>query len=264
MKLSPALRRKIQRAIRLDSSPESDIDELNSVLLQITLALMLVFMIAFFLFMRNTGSEIHQVTELKTQLENARREKLLHALEQTAEIRRIRYGLKAFQQIDPVSGAKRYDLSGIVQDGRFAGAENPQRSFRIGGTAAYADYSDLRKLEEQWKEETLKLAGMTDAELSSGGIRPWLDEEVRRHCAMLRGEVEEVQALAAAELQSHFARNPELVRDPEVRALLERIAAEPPGTARDLLLSELAARLKIHVYTELRRIGDVPMLENLR
>lgn len=263
MKLSPALRRKIQRAIKLDSSPESDIDELNSVLLQITLALMLVFMIAFFLFMRNTGSEIHQVTELKTQLENARREKLLHALEQTAEIRRIRYGLKAFQQIDPVSGAKRYNLSGIVEEGRFTGEENPRQSFRIGGAAAYADYSHPEKLETEWKKESLRLARMNENDLSAP-IRLWLDGEIRRYCDTLRSEVEEIQALAAAALQSHFARHPELVRDPEVRTLLERIAAEPPGTARDLLLSELAARLKIHVYAELRRIGDVPMLENLR
>ena len=124
MRLSPALRRKIQRALSLDSNPEADVDELNAVLLQIALALMLVFMIVVFLFIQNTGGEISRVEELKQQLESAKREKLLHALEQVAEIRRVRYGLKAFQQIDPVSGTRRYDLSGIGKILR--GGKSPQ------------------------------------------------------------------------------------------------------------------------------------------
>ena len=90
MRLSPALRRKIQRALSLDSNPEADVDELNAVLLQIALALMLVFMIVVFLFIQNTGGEISRVEELKQQLESAKREKLLHPLEQVAEIRRVR------------------------------------------------------------------------------------------------------------------------------------------------------------------------------
>ena len=263
MRLSPALRRKIQRALSLDSNPEADVDELNAVLLQIALALMLVFMIVVFLFIQNTGGEISRVEELKQQLESAKREKLLHALEQVAEIRRVRYGLKAFQQIDPVSGTRRYDLSGIVEEGKFSGAKNPRNSFRIGGRAAFADYSEPDELEARWRAEALRFAAMTEEKLPAE-LRNWLTAEVRRQCAMVRGEVEELQALAAAALQSHFARHPEQVRDPAVRALLDRIAAEPAGTARDLLLSELAARLKTHVYAELRRIGDVPMLENLR
>ena len=180
-----------------------------------------------------------------------------------AEIRRVRYGLKAFQQIDPVSGTRRYDLSGIVEEGKFSGAENPRNSFRIGGRAAFADYSEPDELEARWRAEALRFAAMTEEKLPAE-LRNWLTAEVRRQCAMVRGELEELQALAAAALQSHFARHPEQVRDPAVRALLDRIAAEPAGTARDLLLSELAARLKTHVYAELRRIGDVPMLENLR
>ena len=70
MRLSPALRRKIQRALSLDSNPEADVDELNAVLLQIALALMLVFMIVVFLFIQNTGREISRVEELKQQLES--------------------------------------------------------------------------------------------------------------------------------------------------------------------------------------------------
>ncbi len=263
MKLSPSLRRRIQRALHLDANPESDIDELNAVLLQIALALMLVFMIAFFLFMRNTGGEISRVEALRKEVESARREKLLHALEQMTERYRVRYGLKAFQQIDPVSGAKQYDLSGIVEEGRFAGAENPRRSFRLGGVAACSDYSDPAALEERWRVDTLQTAALREEELPSE-LRGWLTSEIRRRSAMVREEVEEVQALAAAALQSHFANNPGLVRDPAVQELLDRIAVEAPGTARDLLLAELAARLKVHVYAELRRICDVPMLENLR
>ena len=62
MRLSPALRRKIQRALSLDSNPEADVDELNAVLLQIALALMLVFMIVVFLFIQNTGGEISRLS----------------------------------------------------------------------------------------------------------------------------------------------------------------------------------------------------------
>lgn len=261
-RLSYRTRSKLLKLLHGESAANSEEHELNAVFLQITLAIMLIFMITFFLFMEKTGGEINRLDELREQLDLARREKLANAVDRTAERYRVRYGLTPFLRIDPDSGRKSYDLAGIIRDGALSGEENPRLSFRQGGQNACLDYSAPDVLQAEWEKQTLRQAGIAASDLGDAD-RLWLKEQLKLRIGQLRNEVSEVQTLAAATLQEHLAQHPETVIDPELRKLLARINAEPDGETRRYLLTELAGRLNAFVRSELKRISGAPMLEEL-
>ncbi len=259
--LPPRTRARLLRMLHGEAAASTEEHELNAIFLQITLAVMLIFMITFFLFMEKTGGEISRIDELKSQVELARREKLLHALERTADHYRIRYGLPLFLRIDPESGAKSFDLSGVIREGEFTGEESPRNSFRTGGRNAWLDYASPAKLAAEWEKQTLREAG------EEGGLSKadqlWLKEQINRESAQIKREIIEVQTLASAVLLEYFAAHPEKISDSEIGKLLARINTEQDAETRQLLLAELAGRLKAFIRKELNRISDVPMLEEL-
>lgn len=262
VRLTPKTRARLLRLLHGETAASAEEHELNAVFLQVALAIMLIFMITFFLFVEKTGGEISRLDELKSQVEEARRDKLANALEHVASYYRTRYGLVFFLRVDPETGARSFDLSGVIREGALGGEENPRRSFRLGGQNAWLDYSAPGKLAEAWENETLHDAGLTMAQLSDAD-RLWLKEQLKLRIGQIRGEVAEVQTLAAATLQEHFAAHPEAVADPELQKLLTRINSEKAPAARRILLAELAGRLNVFVRKELHRISAVPMLEEL-
>lgn len=262
VRLPPKTRARLLRLLHGESVASAEEHELNAVFLQIALAVMLIFMITFFLFIRETGSEISRLDEFKSRLAQARRDQLMNAIDRTAARYRARYGLALFLRIDPETGARSFDLSGVIREGVFSDEETPRRSFRTGGQNAYLDYSAPEKLTAAWENEILREARLAPDELTSPE-RLWLQEQLKFQIGRIRQEVMEVQTLAAAALQAHFAAHPGAVADPEIRQLLIRINAEKDADARRLLLGELAGRLNAHVRRELNRISAVPMLEEL-
>lgn len=262
--LPEKLRLKLLKALGAKPASEAAEDELTSVLLQISLAIMLIFMIAFFVFMSKVGTEISQIDKLEVQLRSARKDKIIHAITVVAERYRVRYGLPFFLRFDPETGAKNYDLSAVIQtNGNMTAESHALRSFQTGGKNAFADYAALELLETAWKQEVLTQAGFSLNELNPSERR-FLAEQVVRQIGVLKSEVMEVQTLAAASLQEHLARNPQLVHDTVIRSLLEKLKDPVPGSERDLWLAELSSQLKKYVYEELRKISGVPMLVNLK
>lgn len=262
--LPEKLRLKLLKALGAKPASEAAEDELTSVLLQISLAIMLIFMIAFFVFMNKVGTEISQIDKMEVQLSTARKDKIVHAVTVVAERYRVRYGLPFFLRFDPETGSKNYDLSSVVQpDGTMTADAHALRSFQTGGKNAFADYADSSALETAWKREVLTQSGFSLEGLNPSERR-FLSEQVDRQIGILKSEVMEVQTLAAASLQEHLARNPRLVHDAAIRSLLEKLKNPAPGSERDLWLAELSSQLKKYVYEELRKISGVPMLVSLQ
>ena len=201
--------------------------------------------------------------KLEVQIRNARKDRIIHAVSQLADRYRVRYGLPFFLRFDPDTGAKNYDMSVILRNGRLTADVHALHSFRTGGKNAFADYAEPEVLEKTWKREVLSLAGLSPEELNPSERR-FFDEQVIRQMAVLKSEVMEVQTLAAASLQEHLAQNPKLVRDPAIRALLVKLKNPVPDTERDLWIAELSVQLKKYVYEELRKLSGVPMLVNLK
>lgn len=254
--LPPTLRHRLLKALNGRSAEEADTDELSSVLLQISLAIMLIFMIAFFLFMSKVGGEISRVEELKNKVANAEREKIIQVAEQVAEHYRIRYGLKDFLQIDPITGAKSYEFSGVIDNGAVDKTSFAARAFRTGAAAAASDYAEPVELEKIWIAKVREIAGE-----AAERDRNFVAETVHERVTRLRRETVEVQTLAAAAIQQHFARHPDLLDDPAIRRLIGRINAEPDSPDRPARLAELELKLRRYVYDRLTAQSGAPMLE---
>ncbi|MBO4447935.1 MAG: hypothetical protein J5807_00420, partial [Kiritimatiellae bacterium] len=86
-------------------------DDLQGLLLQVVLALLMVFMIAYFMFVSNAKKE------QKEQLIDLNRQKLIVATGKVDETRRMRYGLNALMT-QGVDGRRVFDADSHFRDGR--------------------------------------------------------------------------------------------------------------------------------------------------
>ncbi len=250
------LRSQLLKVLHGRRDADADMDELNSVFLQVALALMLIFMLAFFLFVSKVHGEIDRIDQMKQRIAQAEQAELLTALERVAEQYRIRYGLKEFLSVDPVSGEKRYDFAGVIREGKLSRSGPARDSFVPGAAAAWQDFSNEDALDAAWTAQVVQLAPE-----SAGKHSGALAQLVKDYRLRLRREVSEVQALAAAAIQEYFLRHPERVSDPEVRRALKQLEAEPDAPGRELRLRRLAALLRRSAYAHLTALCGVSMLE---
>ena len=251
------IRKQLLAMLNARTDEEAATDELSSVLLQISLAIMLIFMIAFFLFMGKVGGEIEQLDNLKSQLADAEREQLLQALEKTAEKYRIQYGLKEFLRIEPATGERVYEFTDVVSKGELNREGFKVRAVRVGAAAARKDYQNLPLLEEQWREIILKACP------EAAERNPFfLKENIHEKVLQIKREVLEIQTLAAAKIQEHLAQNPQLVQNQEILALLSRINSSPDSPDRIAQLRDLNEKLRSYVYDLLGTQSGTQMLED--
>lgn len=191
-----ALSRIAGRAV----SPRAGTDELQGLLLQIVFALLIVFMIAYFMFVGKTEKEREeQVMELN-------RQKLTLAIEKVADGRRIRYGLNALMT-QGVDGRRTFDPDGHVKGGALALAPAVKKAFSSGSRAAAEDFSDTKALSAAWRKEALDIAGIALDRLDEDE-REWFAGEVDSAVESLRLDVRGVQRALAARLQGQWVANP--------------------------------------------------------
>ena len=124
-----------------EKAARASVDDLQSLLLQIVFALLMIFIIAYFIFVEETKKErAEQVLDLN-------RQKLVLALEKTVENHRIKYGLNALMT-QGTDGSRIFDASSHVHGGALSLAPAAAKAFSAGSAAAFQDYSDAEKLHE--------------------------------------------------------------------------------------------------------------------
>lgn len=206
------------------------VGDLEGLLLQISFAIMMVFMMAYFLF-RNRSA-----TEREEQLLDLERQKLLVARDAVNGEYMSRYGLDWFlddegairQGIDVLDGES-------ISTNAFAAAAflKAARSGR-GEVATESFQSD-------WKDLVLRKAGIDPQSISGSGMK-WLGAESERSHAFFSGSLDSVFAMALTELQEYWAVNPPAAGS--VRDILERLTLSGEDEeARLLVVAELQTRL---------------------
>jgi len=219
--------RALTRLLGAGASPRASTDDLQGLLLQVVFALLMIFMIAYFLFVESSKKERQE------EVLALNRQKLVLALEQTAENRRTRYGLNALM-VQGTDGVRTFDADAHFRGGKLSLAPAAKEAFAAGSRAAVADYADAASLTSAWESQVLSAAGLK-VETLSEDERAWLSARISENAEAVRLDARGVQRALATRLLRRWVERPDTlasVRDPGALAdqlrirSLARIAEE--------------------------------------
>ena len=198
-------RAALKRLLGGDASRRATTDDLQGLLLQVVFALLMVFMIAYFIFVEMSRKErAEEILEVN-------RQKLVLALEKVAEDHRVKYGLNALMT-QGTDGRRSFDADEHVKGGRIELAPAAKAAFASGSAAACADYRDSAALAVAWKSAVLNEAKLEEAALTADE-KTWLDDEIARSVEDVRLDARGVQRALAARLQRQWIENPSALGD---------------------------------------------------
>ena len=198
-------RAALKRLLGGDASRRATTDDLQGLLLQVVFALLMVFMIAYFIFVEMSRKErAEEILEVN-------RQKLVLALEKVAEDHRVKYGLNALMT-QGTDGRRSFDADEHVKGGRIELAPAAKAAFASGSAAACADYRDSAALSVAWKSAVLNEAKLEEAALTDDE-KSWLDDEIARSVEEVRLDARGVQRALAARLQRQWIENPSALGD---------------------------------------------------
>ena len=198
-------RAALKRLLGGDASRRATTDDLQGLLLQVVFALLMVFMIAYFIFVEMSRKErAEEILEVN-------RQKLVLALEKVAEDHRVKYGLNALMT-QGTDGRRSFDADEHVKGGRIELAPAAKSAFASGSAAACADYRDSAALSAAWKSAVLNEAKLDETALTDDE-KAWLDDEIVRSVEEVRLDARGVQRALAARLQRQWIENPSALGD---------------------------------------------------
>ncbi len=187
---------RLTRAVPKDS--RASVDDLQNLLLQIVFALLMVFVIAYFIFVRN------QEKQRTEEIMALNRQKLTLAIEQEAEDRRVRYGLNALM-VQGTDGKRVFDPDTYIEGSNLALPPAARTAISTGSQAAYQDYGNTSVLAVDWEMRVLEAVSLKRDELSEAE-RQWLAQAIAEKVDIVRLDVRGVQrALAARLLKAQIA-----------------------------------------------------------
>ena len=203
--MTEADRQALTRLLGGKGSARATTDDLQGLLLQVVFALLMIFMIAYFIFVDQQKKErVEEVMALN-------RQKLTLAIDKVAEDHRVRYGLNALMT-QGTDGKRTFEPDEHVKGGRIVLAPAAKAAFAQGGAAAGADYGDAAKLAESWRSSVLTAAELSAADLSAEET-DWLDKALATEIENMRLDARGVQRSLAARLQRQWIENPEALKD---------------------------------------------------
>lgn len=203
--MTEADRHALTRLLGGDGSARATTDDLQGLLLQVVFALLMIFMIAYFIFVdQQKKMRVEEVMALN-------RQKLTLALEKVAEDHRVRYGLNALMT-QGTDGKRTFEPDEHVKDGRIALAPAAKSAFAQGSAAARTDYSDVAKLGDDWRSAVFAEAQLEESALADSE-RDWLTKALATEIENVRLDARGVQRSLAARLQKQWIENPDALKD---------------------------------------------------
>jgi hypothetical protein len=198
-------RAALKRLLGSEGSRGATTDDLQGLLLQVVFALLMVFMIAYFIFVETSRKErAEEIIEVN-------RQKLILAIDKVAEDHRVKYGLNALMT-QGTDGRRSFDADEHVKGGRIELAPAAKAAFASGSAAAFSDYRDTAALATAWKSAVLEEAKLEEAALTDDE-KTWLGDEVARSVEEIRLDARGVQRALAARLQRQWIENPSALGD---------------------------------------------------
>ena len=203
--MTEADRKALTRLLGGDGSARATTDDLQGLLLQVVFALLMIFMIAYFIFVdQQKKMRVEEVMALN-------RQKLTLALEKVAEDHRVRYGLNALMT-QGTDGKRTFEPDEHVKGGRIVLAPAAKTAFAQGSAAARTDYGDAAKLGDDWRSAVFAEAQLEESALADSE-RDWLSKALATEIENVRLDARGVQRSLAARLQKQWIENPDALKD---------------------------------------------------
>ena len=203
--MTEADRNALKRLLGGDGSVRATTDDLQGLLLQVVFALLMIFMIAYFIFVdQQKKMRVEEVMAIN-------RQKLTLALEKVAEDHRVRYGLNALMT-QGTDGRRTFEPDDHVKGGRLVLAPAAKTAFAQGSAAARADYGDAVKLGDDWRSAVFAEAQLEESALADSE-RDWLSKALATEIENVRLDARGVQRSLAARLQRQWIENPDALKD---------------------------------------------------
>ena len=228
--MTEADRNALTRLLGGKGSVRASTDDLQGLLLQVVFALLMIFMIAYFIFVDQQKKErVEEVMALN-------RQKLTLAIEKVAEDHRVRYGLNALMT-QGTDGKRTFEPDEHVKGGRIVLAPAAKAAFAQGSAAARADYGDAAKLGDAWRSAVFAEAKLEESALADSE-REWLATALATEIENVRLDARGVQRSLAARLQKQWVENPASLEDVKdvgeltdtLKARSLRLVAEETGS----------------------------------
>lgn len=217
--MTAADRRALRRLLGGEANARVTTEDLQGLLLQVVFALLMVFIIAYFIFVeQQKKARAEEVMALN-------RQKLTLAIDKVAEDHRVRYGLNALMT-QGTDGKRTFEPDDHVKEGRISLAPAARVAFSTGSRAALSDYSDVTNLAATWRSNVLNEAALSASDLSADETE-WLDKTLATEIEQIRLDARGVQRSLAARLQRQWIERPETFKD-----------VSDPGEIADLLKSK--------------------------
>ncbi len=221
-------------------------------MLQIAFAIMMIFMIAYFMF------RTESVRVQEEQIMEIERQKLILAAETVLDAYRGRYGLSVLMPKD-AEGVSRFDPALVLPDGASLTEVAPVReAFAQGAAKSFKDYSDPIGLRKTWLGQVLAQAELSEGALGRKNLE-WLQERIDTDVQSMREDVRAVQDGCAVRLQRYWMEHPESLDDPATAKLLADFKTADEAR-RLLLVTDISHALKRHSADRLRALSGADML----
>lgn len=224
------------------------IDEMQGLLLQISFAIMMVFMIAYFMFRTETKEKEEE------QLLDVERQKLSIAYEAVSKEYDARYGFDTlFQDV-----LKRENPIAMLKDGQMVSDARVQVVLKSSFKNGKDDYTDILKLREEWISRICSLASLNYIDLAKSNVS-WLDDAVNNSLRDNKDTIRSIQLSLATDLQKYWRRNGDKIKDPAVADILHRFD-KASEEERMLLVLDLSNALKKYSLETLREMVGVDLI----
>ena len=148
-----------------DSSRRATTDDLQGLLLQVVFALLMVFMIAYFIFVETSKKErAEEILEVN-------RQKLVLALEKVAEDHRVKYGLNALMT-QGTDGRRSFDEGALTEDElAWLDGEVVRGVEQVRLDARGVQRALAARLQRQWIDDPSSLGGISDPGALADALR---------------------------------------------------------------------------------------------
>ena len=273
------------------SQPDQDIslDEMFGWYLNITFAVLFVFIIANFLFKvelkeeaKRVGDERdiaewkweevenseegQQYVKREEALINLQKQELLNALDKVVAEDREVFGLSAFSSVSD-GGKTSFNVNEILSGEKVFDNPHVKKCFVDGSVLAKQKLPYLPELREDWLKRVLDKAKMhilgkdekhrtiaDDSKVVEKTNQSWLFEEISKRTGTLYNDYCDFQAAVLTRLYRHYFNNPQLLDGTEIARLLNNYFKATPEV-KNSLLKEIEEKLYQHAKTTLENQG---------